>query len=182
MADLSKSLRAMKRILIILLALMPIMAGAQDFRINDNTITWQKVYQSDLTINDIYKTIIGSNNYYNVERLDDCIIAKSKPIPFRLEDYGMKWSNTCTLLTNGAIGPIVLRIDVKEGRYRVTASDMVVTDITPGGLSPVGETTRIEDVSLRRGEPTKLFYDQIVPVFGKCLERLATFTKEGDDW
>lgn len=172
----------MKRIIILLLALMPIVASAQGFQIENNTITWQKVYQSNMTIDDIYKTIITSNNFYDVERLDGCIFAKTKPIDYKPEDYGFKWGNSNTLLLNGAVGPVALRIDVKEGRYRVTASDMMVTDITPGGFTPMGSVTRLEDVGLKRGAPNNMMTDQFAPVFSQYIERLVSFTKVEDDW
>ena len=114
--------------------------------------------------------------------IGNCIVAKTKPIDYKPESYGFKWGNSCTLLLNGAVGPVSLRIDVKEGRYRVTASDMKVTDITPGGLTPMGETTDIELVSLRRGAPTKLLSEQIAPIFEKYIVRLVSFTKVDDEW
>lgn len=182
MDDLSAPLRTMKRIIILLLALMPIVASAQEFNYDNQKITWKKVYQSELTIDDIYKCIITSNNFYDVEQLEGCIVAKTKPIDYKPEDYGFRWGNSNTLLLNGAVGPVALRIEVKEGRYRVIASDMMVTDITPGGMTPMGTKTRLEDVAFRRGVPNSMMTDQFAPVFRKYIERLVSFTKEDDKW
>ena len=172
----------MKRILILLLAIMPIAASAQGFQIEDGKIIWQKIYATDMTISDIHKSMVISDAYYDITILSDCIVAKIKPFKYIPEDYGFRWGNSSVLLLNGAIGPILLRIDIKEGRYRVTASNILVTDITPGGLDAMGTTTRLEDVALTDGTPNKFMTSQLAPIFDHFLNLMTAFYKADDDW
>lgn len=182
MANLSIQLRTMKRILILLLALMPIIASAQGFQIDEGAIKWQKIYESDMTISDIYKCIVVSNDFYDIQILSDCIVAKSRPVKYVPEEYGFRWGNSNTLLLNGAIGPIFLQIDVKEGRYRVTAKDISVTDITSGDIVPKGSVVRLEEVALNNGVPNNMMTSQFAPIFDHFLNRLTSFNKVEDDW
>jgi hypothetical protein len=172
----------MKRLLILLLAIMPLSAMAQGFQFENNTVTWQKVYDSDMTLSDIYTAMMSSNDFIDIQLLEDRIFASIKPVNYVPEDYGFRYGNSCTLLLNGALGPISIRIDVKEGRYRVTASDFCITDITPGGFTPVGYIDKLDDYAFKKGAPSKLMIDQFAPVFGKFLERKTTFTKVDDEW
>ena len=182
MADLPKPQRIMKRLLILLLALMPLSALAQGFQIEDNTIKWQKVYNTDMTFDEIYTAIVTSNDFDEIQALDNCIIAKIKPVDYVPEDYGFRYGNSNTLLLNGALGPVTVRIDVKEGRYRVTATDIIVTRTTSGGMLPRGYQSKLEDYALKKGQPNSMMTDQFAPVFEQFLTRKTTFTKVEDDW
>ena len=182
MADLSKPQCIMKRLLILLLALMPLSAFAQGFQIENNQIKWQKVYDSDMTLTDIYIAMVTSNEYADIQVLDDCIVATIKPVDYVPEDYGFRYGNSNTLLLNGALGPVLLRIDVKEGRYRATATDIRITDVTSGGLTPMGYESILEDYALKRGAPNKMMVEQFSPVFDQFLTRKTTFTKVNDEW
>lgn len=161
---------------------MPIAAGAQGFQIEDGEITWRKIYTADMTVSDIHKAMVISDDYYDIVTFHDCIVAKTKPIDYIPEDYGFRWANSHTTLLNGALGPITLRIDVKEGRYRVTAYDMIITDITPTGLLPVGAQTHIEELALDGNSPNKTMTTQLAPIFDHLLNRLTSFQKVDDDW
>ena len=172
----------MKQIIILLLALISLKASAQGFQIDEGTIKWQKIYESDMTISDIYKYIVVSNDFYDIQLLSDCIVAKSKPVKYVPEEYGFRWGNSSTLLLNGAIGPIFLQIDVKDGRYRVTAKDIGVTDITSGGIVPIGSVTMLEEVALNDGAPNNIMTSQFAPIFDLFLNRLTTFYKVQEDW
>lgn len=182
MDDLSAPLRTMKRIIILLLALMPFVASAQGFHIDKGAIKWVKIYESDMTISDIYKCIVVSNNFYDIQILSDCIVAKSIPVKYVPEEYGFRWGNSNTLLLNGAIGPIFIQIDVKEGKYRVTAKDICVTDITSGDIIPKGSVTRLEEAALNDGVPNNMMASQFAPIFDHFLNRLTAFQKVDDDW
>ena len=182
MADLPIQQCAMRRILILLLAIMPTIASAQGFQIEDGQVTWRKIYTADLTISDIHKAMVISDDYYDITVLSDCVVAKTKPVKYVPEDYGFKWGNSHTTLLNGALGPITLRIDVKEGRYRVTAYNMIITDITPTGLLPAGTQTRIENIGLDDDSPNKTMTTQLAPIFDHLLNHLTSFQKVDDDW
>ena len=182
MADLPKPQRIMKRLLILLLALMPMSAFAQGFQIEDNTIKWQKVYNTDMTFTELYTAVVATNDFYEIQALDNCIIAKIKPVDYVPEDYGFRYGNSNTLLLNGALGPVTVRIDVKEGRYRVTATDIIVTRTTSGGMLQRGYQSKLEDYALKRGQPNNMMAEQFGPVFEKFIIRKTTFIKVEDDW
>ena len=172
----------MKRLFILLLALMPIGAFAQGFQIENGQIKWQKVYNTDMTFDDIYTAMITSNDFDEIQALEGCIIAKIKPVDYVPEDYGFRYGNSNTLLLNGALGPVTVRIDVKEGRYRVTATDIIVTRTTSGGMLPRGYQSKLEDYALKRGQPNSQMTDQFAPIFEQFLTRKTTFTKVDDEW
>ena len=182
MAHLPKQLRIMKRFLILLLALLPITAAAQNFHIENGQIKWQKVYDSDMTFAELHTAIVVSNDYEDIQVLDNCIMATLKPVDYIPEDYGFKYGNSNTLLLNGALGPIAVRIDVKEGKYSVSATNILITRITSGGMLPLGYKSKLEDYALKRGAPNKMMTEQFGPVFDKFLTRKTTFKKTDDDW
>ena len=158
------------------------MTQAQNFLFENGQIKWQKVYESDMTFAEIHTAVVVSNDYEDIQVLDNCIFATLKPVDYVPEDYGFEYWDSNTLLLNGALGPIAVRIDVKEGRYRVTATNILITDITSGGLLPLGYKSKLEDYALKRGAPNKMMTEQFGPVFEKFLTRKTTFKKINDEW
>ena len=172
----------MKRLLILLLALMPLSALAQGYKFENNTITYQYIQDTDMSFSELHTAVVASNDFTDIQVLDNRIVAKIKPENYVPEEYGFKWGNSNTLLLNGALGPIAVRIDYKEGRYRITATDIKVTDITPGGVTPKGYQSKLEDYALKKGQPNNMMVEQFGPVFEKFIIRKTTFIKVEDDW
>ena len=182
MADLPKPQRIMKRLLILLLALMPLSALAQGYKFENNTITYQYIQDTDMSFSELHTAIVASNDFTDIQVLDNRIVAKIKPENYVPEDYGFRYGNSNTLLLNGALGPVTVRIDVKEGRYRVTATDIIVTRTTSGGMLQRGYQSKLEDYALKRGQPNNMMAEQFGPVFEKFIIRKTTFIKVEDDW
>ncbi|MBR5199468.1 MAG: hypothetical protein IKW20_06530 [Bacteroidales bacterium] len=171
-----------KYFFILLLVLISPLCKAQEFYIDQEQLTWQMVYHRNVSIDDIHKQMAYSGGFQNIVKIDDCIFADIKPVPFKPADYGMKRGSSPTILLNGAIGTIHIRIECKEGRYRVTANNMYITDITSGGFSPMGSVTKLDDLVLADGEPNE-YFNTVAPVFQKVINSKVTFVaQEEEEW
>lgn len=125
MADLSKPLRTMKRILILLLALMPIMVNAQGLEIDheSKSVRWSQIYETDMKQDEIYSQILAYGLLDNVVTYGDMIAGDLRPVKLDYECLGYKRMNLPLYISNDGFGcRIIFRF--KEGRYKAEAVGM----------------------------------------------------------
>lgn len=155
---------------------------AQDFFIEEGKIKWQKIINEDANIKDIHKAMVMSYDFMNVNLYNDFITAEIKPVRFKSEDYGMKWGNTPTVLSNGAIGPIFIIVEVKEGRYRITASHIRITSVTQSSNYLNGAFTELEEIVMTDDVFNDSMEKTYASVFGKFLDGKLNFKLEEEEW
>lgn len=125
MADLSKPLRIMKRILILLLALMPIMAAAQGLQIDKEykIVTWSKVYDTEMTQDEILQHILAYKYLDNVVMHGNMIAGDIPPVHLNYKAAGYSHMKVALYLSNDKFsGRIIIRF--KDGRYKAEAVAM----------------------------------------------------------
>jgi hypothetical protein len=125
MADLSKPLRTMKRIFILLLALLPFVSNAQGLEINHNrkNVTWSKVYESDLTQEEICDQILAYGILENTIIYGNMIAGDLHPMKLDYVSLGYKRMNLPLYISNDKFGCRII-IRFKGGRYKVEATNM----------------------------------------------------------
>lgn len=172
MADLSKPLRTMKRILILLLALMPIMVNAQDITVDHNVqdVVYEKVIESDVSYDDALKYILAYGVLDNIVMHDNMIAGDLAPQKLDYESAGYTRMKVPLYLSNGYFScRMIFRF--KEGRYKVEALGMIFYD---GGLG--GTTSTLYD-----GYGAFAF-DIAIELVLKHLDRKTTFVLPSDEW
>lgn len=125
MADLSKPIRIMKRILILLLALMPFVANAQGLEIDNEykIVTWSKIYNTDMTQDEILQHILAYKYLDNVVTHGNMIAGDIPPVHLNYEAAGHSRMKVALYLSNDKFtGRMIIRF--KDGRYRAEAVAM----------------------------------------------------------
>lgn len=172
MADLSTLQCTMKRILILLLALMPVMAGAQvtvDHDIKD--VVWENVHESSITYDEMLEYILAYDILDDVVTHGNMIAGNLHSVHLDYEAAGYGRMKVPLYLSNGRFTcRIVIRM--KEGKYKVEAFNTRFID--PG--SSFGTVT-----SLYAGYG-EFGFDIAVELVMNELTKVTSITIPSDEW
>ena len=172
MADLSKPLRTMKRILILLLALLPIMASAQEITVNHDIkdVVYDNIIESDVTYDDALKYILAYGVLNNVVTHDNMIAGDLAPQKLDYTSAGYTRMKVPLYLSNGRFScRMIFRF--KEGRYKVEAFRMIFYEGDLGGA-----TSALYDGYGVFG------FDISIDLVLKHLANKTTFILPSEDW
>lgn len=173
MADLSAPSLTMKRILILLLALMPIVASAQGLVIDHEAknVTWSEIRESDVTFDDALEYILAYHILGNVVTHNNMIAGDIVPVYLDYESAGYGRMKVPLYLSNGRFAcRIILRF--KEGRYMAEATDLRFLDTT-GSIE--GRTYLYEGYGA-------FAFDVAVNLVLRHLTQITTFDIPSNDW
>lgn len=173
MGDLSAPLRIMKRIIILLLALMPVMASAQGLVIDHEAkkVIWAEIRESDVTYDQALEYILAYRVLDNVVTHNNMIAGDLVPAHLDYESAGYGRMKVPLYLSNGRFAcRIILRF--KEGRYMAEATDLRFLD-TAGELT--GRTYLYEGYGA-------FAFDVAVNLVLRHLIQVTTFDIPSDDW
>lgn len=173
MDDLSAPLRNMKRIIILLLALMPIVASAQGLVIDheEKKVIWSEIRESDVTFDQALEYILAYRILDNVVTHNNMIAGDIVPVYLDYESAGYGRMKVPLYLSNGKFAcRIILRF--KEGRYMAEATDLRFFDVT-GELT--GRTYLYEGYGA-------FAFDVAVNLVLRHLTQITTFDIPSNDW
>ena len=173
MDDLSAPLRTMKRIIILLLALMPIVASAQGLVIDheEKKVIWSEIRESDVTFDDALEYILAYRILDNVVTHNNMIAGDIVPVYLDYESAGYGRMKVPLYLSNGKFAcRIILRF--KEGRYMAEATDLRFFDVT-GELT--GRTYLYEGYGA-------FAFDVAVNLVMRHLTQITTFNIPSEEW
>lgn len=173
MDDLSAPLRTMKRIIILLLALMPIVASAQGLVIDHEAknIIWSEIRESDVTFDQALEYILAYRILDNVVTHNNMIAGDIVPVYLDYESAGYGRMKVPLYLSNGKFAcRIILRF--KEGRYMIEATDLRFLDTT-GELT--GRTYLYDGYGA-------FAFDVAVNLVMRHLTQITTFNIPSNDW
>jgi hypothetical protein len=163
-------------------------AMAQGFSADEGKLSWQFVFPAELTegavtMDDIYKAVIYSDDYTNIVKVsEDILVARLNPVLLKVEDYGFRRMQSPLFLLNYMIGPMTVRIETREGRYRVTASNIRVTNVT-SNFGAIGAVEDIENYVLTDGAPNDQLIDYAAPMLGDYFIKTFLFKpQEEEEW
>ena len=163
----------MKRLLIILLVLMPVISNAQGFLVDNTTkeVSWFSVCYTELTQQDIYKQILAYDLLSNVIMYDDIIVGDLYPTRLDYESLGYSRMRLPLYVSNDMFGGRVI-FQFKEGRYKVSVVNMYFKG--DAGTLSAGYTSisAYLDVNFK-DVPRIIIYN---------LDFLTKFSKVEDDW
>ena len=166
------------------------LGNAQDLdtHVKDGRVVYQHVFEG--VIENPLETIENWPGVDNVRDLDGAFFAdvtiRESDVKRVSPELGLNWGNTMIFLRT-AINTGQLQIQVKEGRYRVAASDFVVKHTSPSGPL-AGRVDAIEvycvkkngDTRVEKFRQTKLVYDAILNEV--CSGKTRPLIDPSDDW
>ncbi|MBT8394967.1 MAG: hypothetical protein HKO81_10485 [Flavobacteriaceae bacterium] len=136
----------MKNLLVLtsLVISMVISGLPHNFKIESNNLIWQKVYDSDNSIYELYESLRQQGNYEKIYIVrDEVIFTINFESKNELEAHGYKtWSYPSFLKPGGKFTGYLQK---KEGKYRVTITNI---DFNWNG----DFVENIDDAALKKGE------------------------------
>lgn len=166
----------MRKWILISLILLPLynVLNAQEelenFQIENNSLVWQYVFETDLSFKELTEKIKESGVLENPEITDDKIISKTKQLKvlYKEAGFGSTW-----YVVGYFIQPMA-KIEFKESRYRVTLTNMSLHLNQTSPVAGIAEKTVLEQFALN-GSKTK-FTRQFIKKSSKIYN--FTFNKE----
>lgn len=121
-----------------------------NFALNDGDVIWQKVYTSDMTTAQLADFFIASGRFEDLTYNDDNITCRLKPVEADWKKLGY---TSLTVPEMAASSDIVCfaTIQVKDGRYRVSAEDLYFIANRASGFFKAGEKTAVSTMLLKKG-------------------------------
>ncbi len=140
--------------LLLFLFYLPFIIGfnqsdTDNFEIENGKLIWQKVYETELTNEQIIGEIKKSGNFKNIEISEDGVFAEFKNLSFDFKGFGSSEMSTPIYVARNSANAFV-QIEFKENRYRVTIKNIQLTQKYDDALSNQGEMTDIELYALRK--------------------------------
>lgn len=153
-----------------------------DFKINDeDKIVWQVIFDTNLDFNQICKAV-ENKGILQYEIKDNYIIGKV--INYNMNLFGTSRMSAPFIITLNTYS-FDYRIDYKDGRYRVTVRNFILTTKEANPLfGPIGTISMLEDILKKRRKPefVSTATDALI-LIDKNLETIFSFKQDtNDDW
>jgi len=143
----------MKKILLIILLIPLFSFGQQEinnFKVNDQRLlVWQKVYENSGSVEDIFNSLMSTGFFKDVSRSDSSFYGTFEGIEPDYKGYGSSEMMTPIYIARSFING-GFRVDVKDGKYRITLQNLTLEQKYSDGLSRQGEKTKIESYAVSR--------------------------------
>jgi hypothetical protein len=151
------------------------------FKIVDGKVIWQKVFDYNDTIN-VRDLFIEKNILTDVAETNQKMIGKLKPLKFDYKSAGFKLMSTpIYILSSDLTGNV--SVETKEGKYRITIDNFILTSNMDGGFIKKGEESNYEFYALNKNKEfrnTTLKFDFFI--LEPQLNKLFTVNLDNSEW
>ena len=155
-----------------------------NFKIDNGSLVWQKIYESKLTPTAIVKKLKADGKIKNIDFSENLLTGELN-IPADYKNAGFSEMSTPMYISRNDILCSVT-INFKENRYRVTLKNIRLKTTQEDPLSKVGETANLDSYALKKKNSE--FKAQFLNVPGKIYDytfnqvfEIETKT-EDDNW
>lgn len=156
----------MKRFVTLLLALIPVLASAQDspFSLDGESIIWRRVYDGTTTAGLVSYNLQASGFFRNIQASDNLVTAEMHSVKMEFKELGYKNMSLPIYLVNDTFSGFVT-VQIKEDRYRVTVMRIVTHNPRLGSGS-------LEDLALKNGSIDPKFLDPAAIIMSHSFDGL----------
>lgn len=175
----------MKRIIFIAtLLFVSIQATAGDFIVHDGKLVWQGVFESDKDLAALEELLVTNGKFFDIINTGDRITCRCDRETLDPREFGY---NIGTLPMYVAANDVSFfcTIQAKNGRYRVTLDQFVLTNNRDGGLFQEGKTESIETFAVSNGELKGQFVKKTAQIYDKFFTKMFTIEEKSyidDNW
>jgi hypothetical protein len=125
------------------------LSETDNFAIENGQVIWQKVYETDLTKEELIGQIKSSGQFVNISENGEILTAEINQLSMDFKGYGVSEMSTPMYVSRSYVKAFAL-IDFKEERYRVTLKTIKFVQKYDDALSRQGETLDIELFALKK--------------------------------
>lgn len=154
-----------------------------NFSVNDKDLIWQKVFDTDLSYNELVTTIENTGHFTDLSFVDSKITGNTKEIILDYKSLGYTRANITAAITIYKPIAFVL-IEHKEGRYRVTLKNIEIVCQTNESIYTAGERESVSEIAIKKGEFRKSFLKSTAEIYNYNFDKYFTFEaqKVDDNW
>lgn len=149
----------------------------------DGKVYWQKVFDTTLDHDGLFNTIVNNGQFVDV--IDGEVITfrvvrakvDYKQLGFTAGNIPL-YASACDVTS-------FVTIQIKDGRYRVTADNIILTENRTGGLFTEGTEHQIETWAVKNGEIAKNFAKASSQLYDKFFTSLFLVGEKSyidDEW
>ena len=176
--------------LILLLIYLPMVAigfnqsDTDNFAIENGKLVWQKVYETELTKEQLTQKIKSSGDFKNLEINESGIIGEIVNLTLDFKGFGSSEMSTPIYIARNSVNSFV-QFEFKENRYRVSIKNIKLTQNYDDAISRQGEMTDLEAYALkkRNTEYKSNFLKKPSKIINFTFENITEFkVKKKDKW
>lgn len=156
----------------------------ENFKLEGGNLIWQKVYNTELSNDEIIKSFKTSGIIKDLENSDNTLIGTIGYLDLDYKGFGKTEMNTAMYISRRYFKSFVL-IELKEERYRITLKEMKLVQKYSDGLNEEGEISELKDYAVKNNN------SDFRKSFKKAPSGIMNFTfdrtfeiknKEKSDW
>lgn len=167
-------------VVIVTLAQQPV----NNFSIYEGKMIWQKVFETDVNFDQIARSVKETGILRDIEISGSKISGQAQLIEPDFAGLGYGEMSVPIFIARNFVECFAL-IEFKEGRYRVTLRNIILTQKYNDGLSKEGEKSSIEWYALNsKNEIKKSFNKKPSEILDYTFTKSFTFTQpdRSDEW
>jgi hypothetical protein len=119
-----------------------------NFEIENKEIVWRKVYETEMTFDQLIEKIKDSGLFEKIEVGNNKVTGETKEINPDFKGAGFSEMGTPIYVARNRCSAFTI-IEFKEGKYRVTLKKMILTQKYSDGLSKQDEQKNLELFALK---------------------------------
>ena len=162
----------------------PLIASGQvvnNFNVQDGTLIWQKIYETNLSTEDLNSYFSDSGLFGDLKSTDKAISGEIKLIDADFKGAGYKEMTTPIYISRSHFTGF-LKIEFKDQKYRVTVKNIKMIQKYSDPLSEKGEIESIETFAVnKKGELKYKFNKAPSKILDYTFLNLFTVKKATDD-
>lgn len=149
----------------------------------EGKVYWQRVYNIDLTHDDLLDIIINDGNFVDIT---DGEVITFRVVRGKIDfgKYGFSRGRVPIYVAASDVSCFVT-LQMKDGKYRVTADNIVLTENVSGGLLKEGTENTLETYAVRRGDLSNGFLKAPSELYNAYFSTIFFFQKKSyldDEW
>ena len=168
----------------LLFTVSAINAQVNNFGVSENgKLYWQKVYDVDISREDLLNIIINDGNFVDIND-GDVITFRVNRGKLDVTEYGYSRGSVPMYVVNYDVSCFVT-IQFKEGRYRTTADNIVLVRNLTTRMGREGEEEPVETWAVKNGKISNGFSKAPSEIYNAFFSNLFLFQKKtylNDEW
>lgn len=169
----------MKQLLLLLFMLNTSILCGQNY-IFDKTggLVWQNIYDTDMTSDELYKSLHSSPYLHSVEKVDSTFfVAKMRRCQVNYEKLGYKRMQLPLYLTNSDVGNATVIVQYKKDRYRIRLMNIDLIPLVSMDYGTLNDMAIAED-----GYFTDTFKATAGHIYHKTFLEWFELEQVSNDW
>lgn len=149
------------------------------FSVNQGIIMWRKVFQASTDPGAMFKALRDKGVFVDLLEEEAGVSGRIMPVELDYKGAGYKRMGIALYVRDQRCS-CYFTVEIREGRYRVTARNLVFTPKYDTGLSKMGEENLVETYAIKGQGFRDVFFDGPAQSIDKTFTDLFTINN-GDD-